>query len=528
MSSIDTFEYSTTGFDLSSGQVIQRFVLDEDLLVLGTLPNTFEVRRRDSGGNYPVVSTITMTGLGPIINGNWFGAVDQNQVLTIAKFANNQISNPVTLSGYKVSGAKLFDNNTLALFDSTTNSVVTLQYNSGKNSWDELYRQVLNSFIFAPLNIGFQLPPNYPTLCFQDKYFFGLNVTVGSSGTPELTFTMMELQTDLSWTVVEQFPFPSVDVNYANGLSTYNGVDTIAISAPMKPQSTGTSGEISIFKKNQQGEWSLQQTIIPDDLGYRGTSMLGAGLKFKSPTTLLVSGPMENSINNSPNLAGGGKMTYLELNSTTSTWEPQIDMTSTSGESILFGTGIDINSEHILTFGVGLSNTSQSGLIGRLYAISPCYTEPIHVTCLNATLDDCSDLTLDSLYTFDASCGAVDITVNGMSIVGNTFTARFSFAKRDQTVSCNATVYCPAATSPPSSVAPTTQQTPTSPSNVTPSAPSSAAPTSTNSPQSNQPEALAPKTVDPGATSPESNSVSIASIASVSVTIFVTLVALCL
>eukprot|EP00029_Vermamoeba_vermiformis_P008507 TRINITY_DN4003_c0_g1_i1.p1 TRINITY_DN4003_c0_g1~~TRINITY_DN4003_c0_g1_i1.p1 ORF type:complete len:497 (+),score=25.37 TRINITY_DN4003_c0_g1_i1:1131-2621(+) len=404
------------------------FALTEDILALNVGDDTFQIRRRDANGNYLFTKNATIPGISPITNGRYFGAISFAGSLSIGKFIDDQVADPVTFSEYYVQGAKLFDDDTLVIFDLNSVSLITLTFNS--TDWDIVHQQTLVNGTQA---FGWFVDATiYPALTFQGNWFFARSTITDENR--DGYFYIYERQADLSWTIKTTLQ-DSIIRMYSISLAAYNGFDTIVLADRSRKEDTGEYGELSLFQRNQAGEWTLQQVITPSSIGFLYPAYLGVSVAFTNENTLLVSAPQEDAGPLKPQV---GRIGIFSRNSTSDQWDLTKVLVSKLEDGLL-GSGFGINTRELVTFGFSPPNTD-----GRLYVIPRCFWEPFNVTCLTVDLDNCTEIPLDDLYAFDVRCRSqLSATIIGAGSVKDDISFKFAFTQYGETTSCTSSVHCP-------------------------------------------------------------------------------------
>ncbi len=405
----------------------QRFALTEDILVINTQDDAFQIRRRDADGQYLLTKNINITGATPITNGKYFGAISTSGSLSIGQLVNDQLLNPVTFNDYVVQAAKIYDDDTLVIFDRSSSSLITFNL----NSTSKLQETLVPGQAFGWTN-PFGTETYYPTTSFQGDFFFALNTTADDLG----YFFILQRQPDLSWGLMDVFR-PEGFIGYLGGIAAHNGYDILALANYAKPEdATHAVGEFSIFKKNaESGEWTLQQVVTPLSIGYVPNTALGVDMAFIDPNTLIVAAPLENSNNYGQRT---GRIGIFSRNVTTEMWELTMEFISTAKEGY-FGMGFGLNSKDLVTFGYSSDDNN-----GRLYVVPRCQFEPFNVTCLTVHLDNCTEIPLDDLYSFDTRCRSrLSTDVIGAGSINEEISFKFSFTQFGMTSTCTSSVHCP-------------------------------------------------------------------------------------
>jgi hypothetical protein len=238
-------------------------------------------------------------------------------------------------------------------------------------------------------------------------------------------------------------------------LMTYNGVDTvvfIALSAAAENPS------FLVFYTKVNGKW-IQQVVLAADLPVTEGPNLGYNSYSFVNEDLIVVGALFDGLTadkrrGDPTVEVGSLLFFQRQSD--NTWA--VVAKSRSGRIGYFGAGALVSTSHVITSFV---DYTQSSFIdpGAFYAVFKCIFEPVNVTCETIEVDSCEfDFTSGAIgYTINSGseCGEVSAKIDDIKLMDYTFTVSYNFTKiLAGSVSCDATLKCPAPTVPVAASAP--------------------------------------------------------------------------
>lgn len=399
---------------------------------------TMSVRRRNAEGAYLHVANITAEIPSPYsnTNGKWIAILpflnSGGGATLVTIDDNNNISNSSFIAG-TVGGFLLSDDTFVGFdpqaLDDGNYTIRTYQYESSDNTWNE----IAGTQLLVTSQVSWQ--GDYSSYRATDTH---LTVAVTDSYSGNITVMIYERQANKSWTFMDSLPVNS-SFGQPAGVN-FNGMDTVIVTYPMfVVQADSTYGVAFLYTKNN-GVWS-EEPLRVLDLGYRPVGLLGTTTIFIDANTLLVSVALDGYGGGGGALGNAGKILMLTRNST-GNWQPSLDLVGGSG---LFGLGLSVSDRDVIV--ASLTSYNGNGYFFDLYSGPLCFTEPINVTCHEEQVNECSQVLFSELYTVNnPQCGAVSATMDSFSLVNNqAVQVQYSFSKGfGPSVTCNATVTCPA------------------------------------------------------------------------------------
>lgn len=190
------------------------------------------------------------------------------------------------------------------------------------------------------------------------------------------------------------------NTTYTTGI--YNEVDTVVVMSTDIVSGDQNKGGIMFYQKVIGGQWILGKEFTAEDLGLRPASMLGKIGTFVYQNTVVISAVAENSAVLTTQGGPAGKVIVMTRNGD-GLWEQKFQLYAEEEVYLGYNTFVNKFNEIIV------SGMKPDSLTGYVYSISMCVTDPINVTCHDVTLDNCTTLPLDTLYTVNnPRCGSVN------------------------------------------------------------------------------------------------------------------------